>query len=217
MLPMCYPADHNDGVFIPNWALWFVVELEEYLARSGDRETVDALRPRVLRLFDYFKKFRNEDGLLEKLESWVFVEWSAANYFVQDVNYPSNMLYAKALDAAGKMYGLSELTEEAERIRETIRRQSFEGGFFVDNAKRVNGKLQTTTNRTEVCQYFAFFFDVATPETHSELWQRLRQGLRPAAQADQGLPRNPSGQRLHRERAAPRTALPLRPLPATAR
>ena len=50
MLPMCYPADHNDGVFIPNWALWFVVELEEYLARSGDRETVDALRPRVLRL-----------------------------------------------------------------------------------------------------------------------------------------------------------------------
>ncbi len=79
MLPMCYPSDHNDGVFIPNWALWFVVELEEYLARSGDRETVDALRPRVLRLFDYFKKFRNEDGLLEKLESWVFVEWSAAN------------------------------------------------------------------------------------------------------------------------------------------
>ena len=42
MLPMCYPADHNDGVFIPNWALWFVVELEEYLARSGDREMVDA-------------------------------------------------------------------------------------------------------------------------------------------------------------------------------
>jgi alpha-L-rhamnosidase len=173
MLPMCYPADHNDGVFIPNWALWFVVELEEYLARSGDRETVAALRPRVLRLFDYFKKFRNEDGLLEKLESWVFVEWSAANSFVQDVNYPSNMLYAKALDAAGTMYGLSELTDDAERIRETIRRQSFEDGFFADNAKRVNGKLQTTTNRTEVCQYFAFFFDVAKPETHSELWQRL--------------------------------------------
>ena len=145
MLPMCYPADHNDGVFIPNWALWFVVELEEYLARSGDRATVDALRPRVLRLLDYFKKFRNDDGLLEKLESWVFVEWSAANDFVQDVNYPSNMLYAKALAAAGRMYGLPELTDDAERIRETIRRQSFEGEFFVDNAIRVDGKLQVTT------------------------------------------------------------------------
>ena len=27
MLPMCYPADHYDGVFIPNWAMWFVLEL----------------------------------------------------------------------------------------------------------------------------------------------------------------------------------------------
>ena len=188
MLPMCYPADHNDGVFIPNWALWFVVELEEYLARSGDRETVDALRPRVLRLFDYFKKFRNEDGLLEKLESWVFVEWSDANSFVQDVNYPSNMLYAKALDAAGKMYGVAELTEDAERIRETIRRQSFEAGFFADNAKRVNGKLQVTTNRSEVCQYFAFFFDVAKPETHSELWQRLVRDFGPQRKQTKAFP-----------------------------
>jgi alpha-L-rhamnosidase len=188
MLPMCYPADHNDGVFIPNWALWFVVELEEYLARSGDRETVDALKPRVLRLFDYFKKFKNEDGLLEKLESWVFIEWSDANSFVQDVNFPSNMLYAKALDAAGKMYGLPELTEDAERIRETIRRQSFEAGFFADNAKRVNGKLQTTTNRTEVCQYFAFFFEVAKPETHSELWQRLIRDFGPQRKQTKAFP-----------------------------
>ena len=188
MLPMCYPADHNDGVFIPNWALWFVVELEEYLARSGDREMVDALRPRVLRLLDYFKQFRNEDGLLEKLPSWVFVEWSAANNFVQDVNYPSNMLYAKALDAAGRMYGVSELTDDAERVRETIRRQSYEGGWFADNAKRVNGKLQVTTNRTEVCQYFAFFFDVAAPETHSELWQRLVKDFGPQRKETKAFP-----------------------------
>ena len=46
MLPMCYPADHTDGMFIPNWALWFVVQLPEYLARSGDQATVEALRPR---------------------------------------------------------------------------------------------------------------------------------------------------------------------------
>ena len=39
------------------------------------------------------------------------------------------------------MYGLSELTDDAERIREIIRRQSFEEGFFADNATRVNGKL----------------------------------------------------------------------------
>ena len=179
MLPMCYPADHNDGVFIPNWALWFVVELEEYLARSGDRELVNALKPRVLRLFDYFKKFRNSDGLLEKLESWVFVEWSAANSFVQDVNYPSNMLFAKALEAAGKIYGLPELVSDAGKIRETIRKQAFDGEFFIDNANRVNGKLEATTNRTEVCQYFAFHLDTASPKTHGKLWSVLLKDFGP--------------------------------------
>jgi len=98
---MCYPADHYDGNYIPNWALWFVMQLEEYNARSGDRATIDALQPRVLRLFEFFRQYENEDGLLEKLPSWVFVEWSAAAQFVQDVNYPSNMLYAGALTAAG--------------------------------------------------------------------------------------------------------------------
>ena len=78
VLPMCYPADHYDGVYIPNWAMWFVVELEEYLARSNDRATVDGLRPKVLRLLEFLKKYENSDGLLEKLPSWVFIEWSAA-------------------------------------------------------------------------------------------------------------------------------------------
>lgn len=173
MLPMCYPADHDDGVFIPNWAIWFVIELEEYQARSGDHELVAALQPRLQALNEYFQKFKNSDGLLEKLQSWVFVEWSQANSFVQDVSYPSNMLYAAALDAAGRMYGESSLCEEAERIRETIRRQSFDGEFFVDNAVRKDGRLEVTRNRTEVCQYFAFFFDVATPKTHAQLWDRL--------------------------------------------
>jgi alpha-L-rhamnosidase len=173
MLPRCYPSDHYDGVFIPNWAMWFVVELEEYAARSGDRELVEALRPRVLRLLQFFKQYENSDGLLEKLPSWVFVEWSAANSFVQDVNYPSSMLYAGVLDAASRLYGLPELATKAGRIREVILRQSFDGEFFVDNALRKDGKLQVTRNRTEVCQYFAFFFGVATPASQSKLWRTL--------------------------------------------
>jgi alpha-L-rhamnosidase len=173
MIPMCYPADHNDGTFIPNWSLWFVLQLEEYLARSGDREMVDALRPRVLKLLDYFKPFRNSDGLLEKLQSWVFIEWSHANDFVQDVNYPSNMLYAAALDSAGRLYNMPDLVSDAERLRETIRKQSFDGEYFVDNAVRENGVLKVTHNRSETCQYYAFYFGTATPELYGRLWNRL--------------------------------------------
>ncbi len=179
MLPMCYPADHYDGVFIPNWALWFVVQLPEYLARSGDQQTITALQPRVMALFDYFKGFENEDGLLEKLESWVFIEWSKANQFVQDVNYPSNMLYAAALEAAAKLYDDEALLAKAADIRDTVREQSFNGEFFVDNAVREDGRLKVTENTSEVCQYFAFFFDVATPETHPALWEKLTREFGP--------------------------------------
>ncbi|MBN1901530.1 hypothetical protein JW926_09440 [Candidatus Sumerlaeota bacterium] len=173
MLPMCYPADHYDGVYIPNWALWFIVELEEYLLFSGDRELVEGLRDRVLKLLDFFGKYRNGDGLLEKLDSWVFLEWSAANSFTQDVNYPTNMLYAGALSSAGRMYDMPHLLQEGDKIREGIRKQSFDGEFFVDNAVRKNGNLERTRNRSEICQYYAFFFDVATVETHKTLWERL--------------------------------------------
>jgi len=179
MLPMCYPADHPNGNFIPNWSLWFVVQLEEYLERSGDRQMVDALQPKVMALFDYFKPFRNQDGLLEKLQRWVFVEWSEANKFTQDVNYPSNMLYAAALDAAGRMYAKPELSAQAASIRDVIRKQSFDGEFFVDNAVRKEGRLEVTRNRSEVCQYFAFYFGVATPETHAALWQKLERRFGP--------------------------------------
>lgn len=188
MLPMCYPADHMNGNFIPNWAMWFVVQLEEYAARSGDRELVEALRPRVLKLLDYFKRFENSDGLLEKLEKWVFVEWSAANKFVQDVNYPSSMLYAGMLDAAARLYRLPDLAAKAARIRETIRTQSFDGEFFVDNALRKDGKLEVTRNRTEVCQYFAFFFGVATPETHGKLWTTLANDFGPQRKETKAYP-----------------------------
>jgi len=188
MLPMCYPADHPGGTFIPNWAMWFVLELEEYLARTGDREMVDALRPKVLGLLDYFQGFENDDGLLEKLESWVFVEWSRANEFVQDVNYPSNALYAGALDAAGRLFDLAALCAKAERIREVVREQAFNGTFFVDNAVRQGGTLAPTTNTTETCQYYLFYFGVATPATHSELWRTLTESFGPGRDATQSFP-----------------------------
>ena len=174
MLPMCYPSDHPNQNHIPNWAMWFVLELEEYLHRSGDRELIDRAKQRVYDLVDYFKPFLNEDGLLEKLTRWVFVEWSAANSFVQDVNYPSNMLYAKMLEVVGRLYDDPALTAQAEQVRKTIVEQSFDGEFFIDNAHRnANGKLELTRNRTETCQYYAFYLGTATPESHPELWVKM--------------------------------------------
>ncbi|MBS7262927.1 MAG: hypothetical protein KIG36_04910 [Eubacteriales bacterium] len=174
MLPMCYPADFLDGSFIPNWAMWYFLELEEYLGRTGDRELVDAARGKATALLGFFRRFENEFGLLENLPGWVFVEWSQANAFTQPVNFPTNMLYARFKQALGALYDDPRLLAEAEALRRLIRDKAMtESGFFADNAVRADGRLVAADNRTEACQYYAFFFGVAAPQTYPDLWETL--------------------------------------------
>ena len=198
MVPMCYPSDNFEGgTYIPNYAMWFVLELEEYLTRSSDREMIDAFREKVYNLIGFFDGYLNSDGLLERLGSWVFIEWSAANRFVWDVNYPSNMQYAGMLDAVARMYNDPSLHERAETMRETIRRQSFDGRFFCDNAMRQeDGSLVRTDNHTETCQYYAFFFRTATPETYPELWQRMATEFGPVREKEDKYPDVPKANAL---------------------
>lgn len=189
MLPMCYPADHYDGCYIPNWSMWYVLELREYLRRSGDRELVNAAKERLYKLAEFFEKYENADGLLQKLDSWVFVEWSAANEYTQDINYPSNMLYTVFLDCFNELYGDEGMAAKAEKLRETIREKSFDGEFFVDNAiLGKDGKAQNTRNRTETCQYYAFFSKTATKEKYPALWDTMINEFGPVRDKDDRHP-----------------------------
>ncbi|MBQ9151835.1 MAG: hypothetical protein IJX72_06260, partial [Clostridia bacterium] len=174
MLPMCYPSDHYDKTYIPNWAMWYAVELCEYFARTGDREFVDGAKDKMYALMDFFKKYENEYGLLEKLESWVFLEWSKSNELTQDVSFGSNMLYVYMLDGLGKLYGDEALVAKAAALRTVINEMSMtESGFYCDNAYRRDGKLVLSGERTESIQYYAFFCNIATPESHPWLWNTL--------------------------------------------
>lgn len=179
MLPMCYPADHNDHWFLPNWTLWLILQLEEYRQRTGDRELIERFQEKFERLLRYFGQYENEDGLLEHLDGWGFVEWSKANDLVQDVNYPTNMLYSAALRTLSRLYDRPDLAEKADRIKATVLAQSFNGRFFVDNAVRRDGRLVSSGECTEVCQYYAFFCGIASPETHGELFQTLVEDFGP--------------------------------------
>lgn len=180
MLPMCYPGEHANKQFIPNWAMWFVMQLGDYAVRGGDTVLINALKNRVYELIGYFKQFENELGLLERLDSWVFVDWSKAADFTQDVSFPTNMDYYAMLKAASSLYNDDELNLQAERLRENILRLSYNGEFFTDNALRSKEGLAPTQNTSEACQYYAFFCGVATPQTHPELWRVLTEEFGPS-------------------------------------
>ena len=68
-------------------------------AESADKEFFRLL---CYDLIEYLSPFENEDGLLEKLDKWNFVEWSDANRWVMEVNDPTNMLYSTILANVGQ-------------------------------------------------------------------------------------------------------------------
>ncbi len=173
MLPMCYPSDHYDGVYIPNWAMWYVVELEEYLQRTGDTELTERAKKRVLELLEFFRGFENGDGLLQKLQSWVFIEWSHSNDLTQDINYPTNMLYCKFKRAIANIYNIPSLSDEADALALKIREQSYTGKWFCDNSYLTDNGIKPSGECTESCQYYAFFTGVATKELYPALWDTL--------------------------------------------
>lgn len=157
MFPMCYPSTFLGGNYIPNWALWLIIQLYDG-ERSGRNELAAAFKEKVIALLKFFERYLNEYGLLESLDKWIFIEWSDSNWYVRDLNFPTNMLYAAALEAAGKAYGIEKYVNQAEEVRKTIYKLAYNGTFFVDHAMRENGKLVVKPDVTETCQYYALFF-----------------------------------------------------------
>ena len=99
---------------------------------------------------------------MEQLPRWNFIEWSDANKWVKDVNYPTNMLYSKALKIYSEIYKDDKSAEKSRHIKEKILKHSFNGKVFLDHAIRENGILRTNENDiSEVCQYYAVFFGIA--------------------------------------------------------
>lgn len=176
MIPMCYPAEHLNGEYIPNCAMWYAIILCEYLKENKFREYEKTIERQIDGLLSFFARYENEFGLLENLDGWVFVEWSVANSpdYVKGVNYPSNMIYYKMLKSIATYRADNALLSKAESIKKNITDFSFNGEFFEDNSVRENGKLIRTGHTSEACQYYAFDTGVASVREYPSLYQKLK-------------------------------------------
>ena len=158
MIPKCYPSDKETN-YIPQWALWYMLEVCEYLTQRNKKCDKELFSDSLYKLIHYFEQYENENGLLERLPAWNFVEWSKANEWTLDVNYPTNFLYAQALAQVGCLYGDKKLSDKASTLKKVVRELSFNGEVFIDNAKRdENGILRNTKNFSECAQYYAILF-----------------------------------------------------------
>ena len=168
MLPECYPADPpKGGEFIPQWTMWYILQVEEYIHKRGHEDMAEAFRESIYGLLDFYRQYENSDGLLEKLPGWNFVEWSIANQWTQDVNYPTNFLYAQVLESVDALYNDPCCRRRSREVREKAVQQSFNGTYFMDHAVRdEKGVLQLQDHSSEACQYYAVLFggvDIESP------------------------------------------------------
>lgn len=196
VIPMCYPSDPQptqryahassdistasvtENKFIPQWTMWYILEVEDYLRNRNQTASVETFRPSIEGLLRFYKKHENADGLLEKLPSWNFVEWSRANEWTQDVNYPTNFLYAQVLRCAYNLFGDEAYLRRSKEVCQAAIQQSFNGKVFLDHAIREeDGTLKLQQDCSEACQYYAILFggiDICEPK-YSELYRLVTQ------------------------------------------
>jgi alpha-L-rhamnosidase len=133
---------------------------------------VDEAKERVYNLIKFFDKYVNEFGLLENLESWVFIEWSVCNTpeYISGVNFPSNMLFAHMLKCVYELYGDEQLKLRSEKILKTVESLSYNGKFFRDNTYRneKNELVCYCEHTSETCQYYALYMGLCPDEEFKE-------------------------------------------------
>ncbi|MBQ8409174.1 MAG: hypothetical protein IJY39_09965 [Clostridia bacterium] len=177
-IPMCFPSDVKDnGEMIPQWTMWYILEVADYLTNRNKSCDKELFRDSIYGLLDFYARYENADGLLEDLPSWNFVEWSKANQWVFNVNYPTNFLYAQVLEAAYELYGDGALKDKCAKVRRVAVEQSFDGKLFHDHSVRgENGELVLQNDISEICQYYAILFagiDMNAPK-YAELLRLVR-------------------------------------------
>ena len=169
MLPMAFPA--QDTLFIPNWAMWFVLELEQYYRKTKDYSLLNQAKTKIYDLIKYFEGFENEYSLLEDLRSWVLVDGNdyGMGDYVKGVSFATNMLYCQMLRSVANLYKEEKYAKKAAKIQQNINKLSFNGKLYVDNAVRKNGVLEPVKEHiSETCQYYALYFNITNSKDLSE-------------------------------------------------
>lgn len=76
LLSLCFPA--GTDLPIPFFSLVYLMQLQDYLVHTGDRNLVEELKPVVDRIAKTFESCRDESGLIPNFPApcWNFYEWA---------------------------------------------------------------------------------------------------------------------------------------------
>ena len=172
--PECYPAikdDYRACSGLLTWSFWLMLELCEYVKRTGDMAFAEEYRNRVDAFVKGSLELRGGSGLLENMP-WIFIDWSMANEYCRPISTAANALYARMMNDLGDLYGRNDWKEEGQKIRSILRtvlagsdeKPKDTDEFLSDGLEYKDGKLRPTGHCSESGQYTIIWSGLFTRE-----------------------------------------------------
>jgi hypothetical protein len=125
--------------FIPDYCLYWVMTIGEYVRYTGDVALARELFPSVTRAMAWFERHLDEHGLLADVPGWVFIDWAEVDRWGECAAL--NALYCHALGHAAQIARWSGAGREAARykalaaaVRRALNRRLWDNkrGVYVD-------------------------------------------------------------------------------------
>lgn len=144
---------------IVDYTMYLIIGTYEYYFRSGDREFIDNIRPRLEELADFLFRRLDSDGLVcQRPGDWIFIDWSDI-----DKDGPvcaEQILLWQTYKCLEAMYG-GDYSSRAESLRVKIMEDFWkpELGAFIDCA--ASGKMHVSRH----ANIFAILYDFADRDT----------------------------------------------------
>lgn len=121
-MTMAYaPGDHDVlSIVLADFCLHWIMTIYEYYMYTGDADLVRQLYPHVRLAIGWFERYLNQDGLLERVPHWTFIDW--ADVDKRGAVTALNALFYKALRDAAVMASLSGIPDDRARFEKLAER-----------------------------------------------------------------------------------------------
>ena len=189
--PEVYPAfkpSYKDMTGITTWTFWLMVEVCEFIRRTGDIAFRDEHKPRIEAFVKGSRDFLGKSGLLENLP-WLFIDWSMSNLgeHQQPVSSAANALYAYMMEQLGETFGEPDWVAEGQRVKAVLRGAVIGGGTpasvkYIPDSFTVSedGRLHSRGRFSEAAMFTSLWCGLFTPEEAPLLYRTVRDLMGPA-------------------------------------
>ncbi len=188
--PEVYPAlkdCYKNLTGLTTWTFWLMVEVCEFIRRTGDIAFRDEHKPRVAAFVKGSRDFMGACGLLENMPA-IFIDWSQSNNGenIYPISTAANALYAYMMERLGETFEEPDWTTEGRRVK-TLLRSAVAGGknlaalkYIPDSLSAENGTFRSLGKYSEAAMYTSLWCGLFSPEEAPLLYRTVRDHMGPA-------------------------------------